>query len=575
MDDARGLVAALGIAACVTLGITVGRYVWTPMRFDEADFADQAQGTLRHGTPKILPAEDRLVQPHGYLGYGARYGLWHPPVYLYSLAASLALFGVGDWQLRMVGLLWFGVSLWLGTRLLRRAPGLAGPRSPPLAIGVALALALLTPLLMEGSLAVDIDNTSLTASLLLWLWVYVRAPDQFTLRRSLVLALIFTGCLWSKLTSPFLLLAGTVLYQGLRGHWGRGVLQGITVAVLGTALFALTYRLYCWGTAYPPAFMFEFTYGPRRYGYAAASSLPHLLQALRWHVVWLSPAVTLLFGTVAVSRVRTLWRRRPPDVMDLLLIVCLLGLATYVVWAGRWGKYSMPFVLAGILVVGHDVAGLLTPLQLRRRVMLAILLGGLLAFHLAWVPSLRVRPPGLDLHVADAWRLLQDPRHRHLGLTLGAFVLFVGGLRRWVVQEPRRAWVTALLCYAIVANPVEVAKAAATSDDRSPYRPLQERGFLATAAFLNRTLTAQDLILVPKDLGRYVTSRYLPLDNAVVCELSTEAPSLLRPGRVRYVVDSAKYPAWAGLDPWVRRGILVPVQQVGDFVVYEVREERS
>ena len=51
--------------------------------------AAQASAILVHGVPRLSFAEDRMQHLGSYYGYGAYYGMWHPPVYLYTLAAAV------------------------------------------------------------------------------------------------------------------------------------------------------------------------------------------------------------------------------------------------------------------------------------------------------------------------------------------------------------------------------------------------------------------------------------------------------------------------------------------------------
>src|SRR5262249_29155956 len=153
----------LYIAAGLTMVLTVSRLISSPPRFDEADFAAQVSGIERHGVPKLLYSEDARLFPAPYYGYDAHYGMWHPPVYLYSLAGSAMLFGNSIFVLRAVGLIWFGLSLLLVWRISQL---LIDKSHSSLVRAVPLALVSLTPLLAEGSLYLDIDNTSLTFGVL-------------------------------------------------------------------------------------------------------------------------------------------------------------------------------------------------------------------------------------------------------------------------------------------------------------------------------------------------------------------------------------------------------------------------
>src|SRR5690242_21278329 len=90
----RALLIAAFAAAALVFAANAARYLPSPLRFDETEFARQAGGILKHGTPFLYYPEDSRVRTRPFFNYtSAYYGMWHPPVYLYSLAASARFFG--------------------------------------------------------------------------------------------------------------------------------------------------------------------------------------------------------------------------------------------------------------------------------------------------------------------------------------------------------------------------------------------------------------------------------------------------------------------------------------------------
>ncbi|MSO55546.1 MAG: hypothetical protein EXQ55_01285 [Acidobacteria bacterium] len=179
------LLLAVCLAGAATFSITAWRLIDSPLRFDEVDFAEQADGILRHGVPKILYSQTRHIATPVERGQDVdtRYGMWHPPLYLYSLAACLKAFGHGNWAVRAAGLGWFlittAVVWWTVSR--RRPPDrLFGT--------LAIAMALLSPLVAQGIFFLDIDNTSLSAALILFTAAFASAPGDHSLRRTMTLA---------------------------------------------------------------------------------------------------------------------------------------------------------------------------------------------------------------------------------------------------------------------------------------------------------------------------------------------------------------------------------------------------
>src|SRR5262249_24712279 len=145
--------------------------------------------------PRLSYSEDARLFTSAYYGYDAHYGMWNPPLYMYSLAVSATVFGNCNAALRGAGLIWFALSLLLVWRISQM---LMDASLGLLVRVVPLALALLTPLLAEGSMYLDIDNTSLTCGLLLFTYVFLREPESCSRRHMLLLSLCFAFALLSK-----------------------------------------------------------------------------------------------------------------------------------------------------------------------------------------------------------------------------------------------------------------------------------------------------------------------------------------------------------------------------------------
>jgi hypothetical protein len=567
-DQACWVVIALYIVASSTFLLVIVSYLDSPLRFDETEFARQAGGILKHGVPKLLYSEERHLYPQQYHGYDAYYGMWHPPLYLYSLAASAALFGTGNAPMRAVGLVWFVLSLWLAwrvTRLLNDQPDSATLQAIP------LALAMLTPLLSEGSLYLDIDNTSLTVGLLLFIWFFLRSPVDESTERLLILVLMFSLCLWSKLTTPFIMLGCVLLYHWLNGSFRKGIYQSLTIGIFGTGLFLLTYWIYCYILEYPFWFMLEVIYWGKRNTYTSWHSLMEVLHSLRWNIVWISPPIVMLLGTVVAVRIWNYMFRGKLEKVDFLVLFAVVGLAAYTIWGARWGKYTFPLVLIGVIAVANQLPNALRSITITRRTLFAALILFLAVFHLIAVDGLQVRLPGINLHTTGFWDAISDVRNLNLLWTLVAFVVFFTLASLFSIRGKKgMALLFVLVVYVLVANPINTVKIVVSSDDRSPYRALQEQGFTETVQHLNSTLDEESVILSPKDVGYYFKGRYYETEGL---QEPPGGSTLLRhvafSGQIRFVVDSVKFPTIANRDLLLRSSPFVPVRRIGDFVIYE------
>jgi glycosyltransferase involved in cell wall biosynthesis len=556
------VLAAAGYACLVT------RYLDRPLRFDETEWPVQAAGILHHGVPKVLYAEDKTIWLRPLLGFDAHYGMWHPPLYQYSLALGGLLLGWSDAALRGISLLWFLGSLFLAWKIL----GLLLPRdTSPLLRAVPLALIVFAPLVAEGSLHLDIDNTSLTFFLLLFAYVFLRAPLDASWRRCTALGLLLALALWCKLTSPFLVLGAAVLFLAVNRRWAGALRLAVVGIAVGLGTFLATYFLYCALLDYPARFMFEYSYLHNR-KITQPNALWPIVQSVRWHVVWLSPGIALLLLAGFCMRLRSALRERRVEPADFLLIASAAIFFFYVFWGGLFGKYTVPGAVLGLLGAAPPVAAALHGVRLERPRIYLVLCSALLLAHALLLPALQPRPPRAAAASLPWKESVLDPRNLVLLAALGSLALFYLLSRRLVSAPGAGAPVlAALVVYTALANPVNMLKVVLPDYDRSPYRPFFDRGFSRVVTALNAEYGADATIVCPKDVGYYFHGRHYPLETIGALQGLSAFHPIIEDGAVDAVVDDLKYPTLT--DPALRQRLDAIATRVEreDFAIWRLR----
>jgi hypothetical protein len=560
---ARLLLAAILVLAGVAFAFTVVQYLNRPLRADEILLASQAKAIDAHGVPKLTFAEDRLQHVLGYYGYDAHYGMWHPPAYEYALATAVLVAGDHNWAYRSVGLLCLLASLVIVWRLSR----VIAPRAPGPVRALAVALPLLSPLVMEGSLFVDLDNTTLLVSLVLVIGRFLRPGDPYTIARVVELSLLLCLTLLSKLTTPFVLMGCLALYAALRPQPLKGVLSVVVASVMGVVLFAILYWTYCRLLSYPARFMFDFSYLGKRDLYNSAKSLRNVLFASRWIFVWFSPVMAVLFVLVTWRRALNVLKTRAAEPIDLLVGFSVATFVCYGVVGALWGKYSMPAGFVGAAAIGlalkdtwQDIPG--TGLATAG---LALALMGLATLAL---PVPLVRSAGVDQTGALLSMILDARNVSAVLLAMLAIGLSLAVSRSWRRAGRVPGGVPAALAALVaVSGAISAVRVVSAPYDRGPYRPFEDRGFMATAAYLNRVAPEGAAVLAPKDLGYYTRGRYYGLEDLLQRAPASATAAVARRPDVRFIVDSLKYPVV--LDRHLFDGVeFSRIETIGDYRVY-------
>ncbi len=409
-----------------------------PLLWDEVNFFWNAQAIAETGVPY---ANAGFLTDRGAVGPQYQYGLWHPPLYLYTLGLGLKLFGASEAVARGVG-----VALMTLTALCVYLLGwqTIPPPARPWGALLAVAIFLVSPLVIQSALVLDIDGTVLTLLLAVWTLLYLRleaVAGRRTIPALSLLVVVFALALWAKLTTPFALLAVLLVYQTLRGRPLRGLLHLGVIGLGGTALFAATWGLACWWLGLP----FDMPLGVTWAELADALGGEHGALAERLEtqalpiLAWVSPYLTALFVGAAMARAVAFVRRRRLEPVDFLLgFGALVCLAYFIKLAAGFPKYHIAMMPFWAVVIAHWMAE--SWARLPRAAVCALLLLTAVGLGLAFAYAVT--------WLADSWmlepRALEQPEGLGLGLLAGGLLGVAALARRPALVAPLTAGVVAL-----------------------------------------------------------------------------------------------------------------------------------
>lgn len=304
-----------------------------------------------------------------------RWGLEQTPLYVYLLALVFKVGGTTPITARLLGYSLFLVTIVL-VYLLGRSLALSNhwPTTIPV---YAVCLLLLNPMMLQGALLIDIDNSLLTVLLTLFLLCL-----RWSHSKSIPFQVILLGFIWgvslsTKLTTPLFLPPLVLLFYALQGDRRRAVVVPILTTLIGLALFFSFWSLYSWKVGVPFSLPFEHAFGQYfrvaigiEYG-VGLGYLVARVKDLGGIVFWLSPALAVLFGVSLLDWLSCIWTSKRNSWFDLLYLYSLTILITYVFVKGMlWDfpKYHIPAlpilaIMAAVLIdrLIHDLADLTMP----------------------------------------------------------------------------------------------------------------------------------------------------------------------------------------------------------------------
>ena len=280
----------------------------------------------------------------------------HPPLYIGLGGIAVALSGSTFVALRLPG----GIAYILTLCLIPLAiHSLVGNRTVAVrASWIALVIFALQPLLLQGSLLLDIDNTILTSALLLYFIAVGRTEKSAVWVRIASVALSFALLLWTKLLpTPLLLIASTLLIYLPRARLFLSTLVGILTGIL---LFAITLAVFATAVGFPlEVFLPTF----QRIGAPVQSGVGRLVSRAVMGggitAVWMGIPFVFGYFLVVVRRVRAWFRGRRLYTLDILLVCSLAGMFLFSIGNELpmgFPRYHYPIFLMMVILVSVALA---------------------------------------------------------------------------------------------------------------------------------------------------------------------------------------------------------------------------
>jgi hypothetical protein len=524
-----------------------------PLQLDNAEFPQVAARTASTGLPLYYHGEVHSTPP-GELRLVS--GLYHPPLYIYSLAAWFRLFGFGETQVRMFGMVCALLQGVVVLEILRTLFGTA--QSQRYRVWFA-PIFLLNPYTLQTAAISDIDSTIygplLCGVLLVTLRISWRdgkwRQDPMMISAYLLLAGALTLCLWAKLTTillvfPFLFL----LLLNKLGIW-RAVWATVTCSTAAAVAFLLSYWIYGKLSGLDIGYTFTFTWSSfMQRGTSAATGLSARMMDYRRNLSLTLPMMTAWTGVLpwiaallaAVSAGRRAVRDHDLRAFHYCVLMCL-GLLTIGYYCAKtptfgYAPFKYTFVYWGLVLTAPVIlacGGLrVNPLEAspvasveadplgQLRALFGLLLVCLLGLYVA------------SRRVHDSF-ILNGLDQRVLWVVVVPGLVFLAGAMLPQFQFARIMLVSSLVFYGGFQLGVGIYQSRV---DYSTTYDYGQTGFLDTVAFIRLNTNPNDKIAAMKDVGYKAERRYFETYSALYGSAAS-AQWLMHEiveGNIKYVV---------------------------------------
>lgn len=475
---------------------------------DEVDFVRAAEGIVTTGKPIYTGANNKT-----YIG------LWHPTLYVNILALSFRFFGVHDWSARIVSVAFTLLTL-LVVYLITKHLNFSNFSKV-----LAIFIFLLNPLIVQGSILVDIDNSALMFFITLFVYAYLKLDK--TMKNLVLLAILFALTLWTKISTPPVLILGIFIYHVLNREYRDALLESTIIGFIGCFLFLITWFSYCafLDLPFPQPFIHNISY------LSHGDSLHYILTHL-WGfkniLFWATPFFLLLILAISQSRMKFYCKNRKLIVVDFLVIVGLLIFFEYLIVGSyqtadfpRYFIPMMPFFSIASAYYFERVR------ELERRDLHALVLVLVITvvYLLLWSSD-----PLLVDRVIFNEKSLHKIAEETAVVTAQYIIPFVIPYIILKILRVRNAFILSiavpLLLCSIYINAIQVG-----ADYNTNYL-YGERGMKNTIDYLSSRVNSSDIVIARKDVAYYLKVREfyrLP-------ETPKEFGELMNKKHVKYIV---------------------------------------
>lgn len=315
-----------------------------------------------------------LCADEAFFAYVARQPLSafaHPPCYLQLLRVVYLLMHPPATWLRLIGVVTLAATAIVTYGIAERWE----PRGGRWALGLLLT----SPLMLQGAVLLDIDNTILTWWTITSIWWVMRTRWPLRWPSLLGLSAWWALGLWMKLTTPLLWPPVIGLIYVSRGLTRRGVRDVLLLSAIGLALFLGAWTWYAMAHAVPWDAIFSGrTWAVLRRGASdTGSSVWRELGERAVRIgVWIGPVMLLLWGWAT----RQAWKARAALAhREAWLAALALGwailLGYWIVGGVIWSvaRYHIPGLPVYAAVCGAMVARLTQDARLPRTVTAALI----------------------------------------------------------------------------------------------------------------------------------------------------------------------------------------------------------
>ncbi len=321
---------------------------YQPLKYDEIWFLESAHTINRFGIPLYYWGEDTSYKYENNASSSLVSGLVHPPLYPYALTLFYNLFGSKTQTLRLFGMVFNLISVFL---LYSIALSLWGKERGKRIWYIAAILYFINPAQIYHSLNLAVDTGLYPLFINLFIAVFVSQISEK--KKITILSIILWLGLLSKYTTILFLPITMCIFFLMKKEWKKIFSFVLPITGVGLILWITTFSLYALLFNQSWLFVLKFTLLSRII--EAPLTLTHglfnMVKSIAYNTLLLTPPFFLLLCMTSINRLAAIIKEKLSP-FDYITLFSTLVLLAYSLKAPNF-YYIYPLFISWSLIIAH------------------------------------------------------------------------------------------------------------------------------------------------------------------------------------------------------------------------------
>ncbi|MFH1783263.1 MAG: glycosyltransferase family 39 protein [Candidatus Omnitrophota bacterium] len=474
-----------------------------PFNLDEQEFACAAHNVIIKGIPLI-----EVDETYSERYEGQPLGLWHPPLYIYTLSLAFKILGESVLTARGLGFLFHLVTFIFFILICGK---LFKDKEFYIVSSIAAIFYCINPIITQYTLLIDIDGGMLLLGMIGFSYFFISLDERkLSPKNIFFLGSLFGILLLIKFTTPPLIIPAMFTFYILQRRYKEAFLNPFLILIVGISVAWVIWYIYCRIFNMPLFYPMEYTFKTKFHQggiFLTKEKLMGITFSFLSSLCWLSPWFMALMSFSIIYRISRFIRQKALEGVDFLLILGIVILLFYFYYfpRGLMMKYQTIMYPLFIIVFSKCLYDLLLKHDLfkrKDRIVCFVLAISAFLYYFLFFPDMVL---WFTRGMSAAKGIFQE--NQALFNILYFSPLIILSILFYFLSSKKNIVSSLIIGVSLLTFGAQVnqdIKQTADYTTANSWNNYGERGERETIDYLNSNLPKDGVVIVRKDIGYYL-----------------------------------------------------------------------